>query len=191
MKYLFLKISICLFFIPILSFADLPGGGVRWHTAFEISNSNQFKDYSFYYTNGLAFSGDTIISGDAIPITQGQTYSFEHPGSPTVDWGISIYANDNRTGKTTKSFTVGLNSKKETIKILDIKNDSIYFEKTDSDYVGEVDSNAPIGDSSDTTKTVAPEKIVVGGISGMTYLLIGISVVALLIFGIIIFRKKK
>ena len=164
MKTTFLKTSaILLLFVPLLALADIPGGGLRWHTAFEVANSGKFQDYTFYYSKGEAEQ----------KIDQGKTYSFTHPGAPTVDWHILIYAKNNASGVITLKTPVGADGKKDTLTIREIKGDAIVFDKTTTDYPGEsIPSAAQSG-------------------SNLTSILGGVAVTALLVFGALVLMRKK
>jgi hypothetical protein len=178
MKTTFLKISIFLLFIPIFTFADAPGGGLSWHTAFEVTNTKDFKDYTFYYMNW----------DDSSKIKEGKTYSFKHAGSPDGGWSLYVYARNNQSGKETVAISVGNTDEKSTITIREIRNDSIICDVSTSNYKGETDGSTIPGDGDgNTNNTLTP----IQGITPMYFLLIGMCCFAVIIFGLVIFFKSK
>ena len=159
--------------LPFRSFADLPGGGVRWHTAFEITNAGKFPDYDFYYT----------YSGDEQKIEQGKTYSFSHPGAPGGDWKIFIHAKKKSSGEATSTVSVGADQKKETITVREIKDEAIAFDKITADYAGEEAKRR----TKDGTAAGGPA----AGNSNLRYILGGVSIAAFLAFGTLVLLHKK
>ncbi len=166
MKTRFLQASaILLLLFPMLALADLlPGGGVRWHTAFEVLNSGKFQDYTFYYSD----------QGNEQKIDEGKTYSFTHGGAPGLDWQLFIYAKNNASGAVTAKTPVGTDGKKDILTIREIKGEVIAFDKTTADYAGEsTPSGGPSG-------------------SKLSPLLGGTAIAALLVFvALALMRKNK
>ncbi len=151
-----------LLLVPVLALADVPGGGVRWHTAFEVTNTEKFPDHTFYFSR----------LDEEEKIVQGKTYSFTRAGSPTGDWGIAIYAKNNATGAVTTKTQVGENGNKDTLTIREIKGDAIIFDKTTAAYNG------------DSTPSAAPSG------SNLTTLLGGAAIAALVVFGAVMLKRK-
>ena len=182
MKTLFSKISILAFLLaPFLLRADAPGGGVHVETAFKITNVKDFGEYNFYY----------IHWGDSVGIKQGKTYSFTHRGNPEIGWGIYIYAQNKDSKKITVPLDINTNESKEIITITGIYNDSIRYTSESESYRGETGETTSPGDNSSPGDENLPTGPVVSGTSAMTYLLIGISATAMLIFGIVIYMRTK
>lgn len=173
MKRALSVLSICLFLLlPNFVFADMPGGhSPRVSVALVVTNTDSFPKYNFYYTYGY----DTIL------IKQQKVYKFTHGGNPNTPFNIFIYAQNKETGKKTARISGEEFASKLTITISEIRNDSIIYEKKTSSLHGSVDGAPFSGDDNDGEN----------GMRNMSYVLIGISALALLIFSAFTFFRAR